>query len=488
MNADITLLNLNMLYLRYYESVDRERHLPLGPLYLTRAIEDAGLTVDFRDYQFNEYEDPFLLDNCIDYLSGSAPVIGISVMANLLPFAILLARRIKEVWPDRTIVLGGVGPKAVEAAILARFAEIDVIAYGEGELSGPLLVSCLSTGGDLSRCPGIYYRDGETVVKTPHPGRLADLDGRPYPAYHRTDLSRYTAIGVMSSRGCPFPCTFCSVAPVWDYQPALRSAEDIVAEMRYVSERSHADLFLFQDEYFLASPARAKSFSRALIDSRMRVRWKAFGRVNLTDRESMELMARAGCVELRFGIESGCDQILSRVRKGFTVADATNVVSQAAGIFPGVDAFFVWGFPFETMEQFYQSVFLMNSYRLMGVRVLPSLLCYLPQTAVYEELDKDRLEFSYEMIPEYMVTGHESCRGSKIVIRPEHRHIYDFIVANRDIFPGFLHYDIAGNVLPKLDVLTEFGFYGRHYEGDPTESCGAHSTATRAEAPASATG
>ena len=480
MTADITLLNLNMLYLRYYESLDRERHVPLGPLYLTRAIEDAGMTVDFRDYQFNEYDDPFSLDSALDFLSGSSRVIGISVMANLLPFAVLLARRIKEAWPGKTVVLGGVGPKAVEAAILQRFPEIDLIAYGEGERTGPQIVACLTSGGDLSRCPGIFYRDGETVVQTAHSGRLADLGSQPYPAYEKTDLSRYTAIGMMTSRGCPFPCTFCSVAPVWDFTPVLRTAEDIVGEMRHVLERSSTNLFLFQDEYFLASPARAKELCRVLGESGLAVRWKAFGRVNLTDRESMELMARSGCLELRFGIESGSDEILSRVRKGFTVTEATDVISSAASIFPGVDACFIWGFPFETMEHFYQTLFLMNGYRMMGVRVLPSLLCYLPQTAVYNELDKSKLEFSHETVPEYMVTGHESFRGAAIEIRREHGHIYDFIVAHPDIFPGFFQYDVANNVRPKLAALTEFGFYGRPSADEATESCGAHSTITRA--------
>ena len=132
------------------------------------------------------------------------------------------------------------------------------------------------------------------------------------------------------------------------------------------------------------------------------------------------------------------------------------------------------------MEQFYQTVFLMNTYRTMGVRVLPSLLCYLPQAAIYEEVEKERLEFSFEMIPEYMVTGHESCKGSQIAIEPEHRYIYELIISNRDIFPGFFHFDIEHNVRPKLEILTEFGFYEGPQRNGATESCGAHSTVTRA--------
>ena len=478
-SSTITLLNLNMLYLKYFDKVDREQHIPLGPLYLTRAIEDAGYEVDFRDYQLNTYDDPFCLDNCIDFLQDSAPIIGISVMANLLPFAILLAREIKRRYPDKTIVLGGVGAKSVEAEILRRFPEIDIVACGEGEVAGPILVDALVQGRPLSSCPNIVYRENERVVRTEPCPRISDLGSIPYPAYEKVDLSRYSGIGMITSRGCPFRCTFCSVAPVWGYEPQLRTSEHIVEEMAYLLQRGRTDLFLFQDEYFLASPERAKELSRKLLASGLKVRWKAFGRVNLIDREAMELMAESGCVEIRYGIESGSEEILRRTVKGFDLQQAIDIVSQSSQVFPSVDAFFIWGFPFETMEQFYQTVFLMSSFRMMGVRVLPSLLCYLPQTRIYEELDKEKLEFSHEMIPEYMITGHETCSGHGITIGDEHREIYEFILRNRDLFPGFFHYDLAGNIKPKLEVLAEFGFYRSIVQYEPTESCGAHSPQVR---------
>lgn len=477
--SSITLLNLNMLYLKYFDKVDREQHIPLGPLYLTRAIEEAGYAVDFRDYQLNSYNDPFSIDKCIDFLEDSAPIIGISVMANLLPFAILLSREIKRRYPEKTIVLGGVGAKSVEAEILRRFPEIDVIAYGEGEIAGPILIDHLVQNRELSGCPNIFFRNNGDIVKTRPCRRISDLGSIPYPAYEKIDLTRYSGLGMLTSRGCPFHCTFCSVAPVWNFEPYLRTSEDIIAEMKYLSERGNTDLFLFQDEFFLASPERAKDFSRKLLASGLDVRWKAFGRVNLIDREAMDLMARSGCVEIRYGIESGSEEILNQTVKGFDLEKAIEIVSESSRVFPSVDAFFIWGFPFETMEQFYQTMFLMNSFRMMGVRVLPSLLCFLPQTKIYQDVEKTKLEFSYEMVPEYMLTGHETCSGYGIQIDSEYRHIYEFIIENRDLFPGFFHYDIEGNIKPKLEVLAEFGFYRSMTQYDTTESCGAHSPQLR---------
>jgi len=220
-------------------------------------------------------------------------------------------------------------------------------------------------------------------------------------------------------------------------------------------------------------------FCRELAAQPDRLEWKAFGRVNLMDEEMMRAMADCGCLELRFGIESGSDAVLKRIKKGFTAAEALDIVPRAVGIFPRVDAFYVWGFPFETLEDFNQSLLQMVSFRMMGARILPSLLSLLPQTELYREwAPKVQLEFCPYLLPEFVFTGHEVCRGGDVEIPARYQAYFDLILANPDIFSGFFHIDLAGNVLPKLALLRQFGFYPAP-EGaaeDPNaESCGAHS-------------
>jgi radical SAM superfamily enzyme YgiQ (UPF0313 family) len=190
----------------------------------------------------------------------------------------------------------------------------------------------------------------------------------------------------------------------------------------------------------------------------------------------MDAMAETGCVEIRYGIESGSDAVLERTRKGFTAEQSVEVVSAAVKRFPRVDTFFVWGFPFETMQDFHQTLFQMISFRLMGSRVLPSLLCYLPQTAIYEEYRGDpKFEFCPDLFPEYMLTGHEVCHQSGVEIDDAHGWVFELVKQHPEIFPGFFHYDLEGNVRPKLQVLQEHGFYAAEPESEATESCGAHS-------------
>jgi radical SAM superfamily enzyme YgiQ (UPF0313 family) len=290
------------------------------------------------------------------------------------------------------------------------------------------------------------------------------------------DLSKYAGYGVVTSRGCPYRCTFCGVAPIWGHTAYHRSNENILQEMCVLRERAGVEMFLFQDEFFVSGKEKVMSFCRALKNSGLEIKWKAFGRVNLTDVEMMEAMADCGCVELRFGIESASDRILQTTRKAFTADEVLEVVPEAIQIFPRVDAFYIWGFPFETREEFQKTLFQMVSFRMMGARILPSLFCFLPQTEICREYgDPEKLEFCYELLPEYMLTGHEVYQSVRISIPPRHRGIFDFISQHPDIFPGFFQLKIQEEILPKLRILQSFGFYPAEQKTAETDSCGAHS-------------
>ena len=397
---------------------------------------------------------------------------------------------LRERYPDRTLVLGGVGSKSVETQLLERFPWIDVICRGEGEITGPDLLRALQSKRVLATVPGISFRDHNNVIThTPNRQRIADLDAIPFPAFHKVELSRYAGYGMMSSRGCPYPCTFCSVAPVWNLESYSRSPRNIVGEMQYLHEQANVRLFLFQDEFFVSGKRQVMEFCRELKQRRLNIKWKAFGRVNLVDEEMMQAMSDCGCVELRFGIESGSDRVLKTIKKGFTAAEVLALVPKAIRFFPRVDEFYVWGFPFETMEDFQQSLFQMVSLRMMGARILPSLLSLLPQTEIYRDWSVQKpLEFCPFLLPEFVFTGHEVFRNGNVELPEKHGGYFDLILQNPDLFPGFYHIDLETNVLPKLAMLRQFGFYPETTAGNAInatnselngnlnkESCGAHS-------------
>jgi hypothetical protein len=121
----------------------------------------------------------------------------------------------------------------------------------------------------------------------------------------------------------------------------------------------------------------------------------------------------------------------------------------------------------------------MVSFRMMGARILPSLLCLLPQTPIYKECVASgaTLEFCPYLLPEFVFTGHEVCQDGEVDLPERYRGYFELIKGHPDIFPGFFHVDLANNILPKLALLRQFGFYPSPKKlAEPTkESCGAHS-------------
>ena len=132
--ADITLINMNLMYGRLGETVDTEKYLPLGLLYLTSVLEQ-DFEVQFIDYQFAPQDNLFTIDNFLSYVRPESKIVGFSCMGNLLPFSLLCAEKIKDIYTDITVVFGGVGVTPIAAALMKQFDFIDVIFRGEGEKS-----------------------------------------------------------------------------------------------------------------------------------------------------------------------------------------------------------------------------------------------------------------------------------------------------------------------------------------------------------------
>lgn len=471
-NADFTLINLNMLYVKYMDGIIlRQNHLPLGPLHLISALEEKNIIVDFRDYQLIESERIFDYEVFIEFINNPARIIGISCMANLLPFALFCSVFIKKKYPDSVLIIGGVGSAEIEYQIMEQFQDIDIIHYGEGEKSAPMLIKCLIENESLENVPSIFYRNNGSIVINSKAKRIKNLDKLPRPAYHHVNFEQYQGYNIMSSRGCPYQCTFCSITPVWGGKSYSFSADRIVDEMKFLHDQYNVKEFLFQDEYFISSSEQTIEFCKKIIKKGLEIKFKAFARVDLVTKESLKALNNAGCIELRFGIESGSDKVLQLIRKGFSSEIVMNTIELAKKYIPGVDAFYVWGFPFETIADFRETLLQMISLRCMGVRCLPSLITYLPQTELYKSLkDKSDLEFSHFIFPEYMVSGIEERQSVRVNIRKENRELFNFIKNHKDLFPGFFHYDLKNNIEPKLELLEEFGFYTRE-----DETCGAHS-------------
>lgn len=419
---DITLINLNLMLVNQNGRYDQQNYLPLGLLYIASFLGEKGINAELVDYQLFTHARLFDPGLFIRTLGETAPIVGFSCMTNLFPFAVLCARELKKASPDCRIVFGGVGPSPVARQVIEAFPFIDSVVTGEGEM--PLL--------------DLLTKEWQAV-----PGRqlAMDLDELPLPAYSLIDFKLYgnTAPSIISSRGCPYRCTFCTEPHNFGGLPRLRSINSICRELEMVHSLSGSELFLFQDDILPLNRPRFFELLKAVRGLSFPLKWKCFSRVDLTDGEIMKGMVESGSVQIRFGIESGSNRILQRIQKGFTIEKAYRVTRKSLEYFPSVHVSFIWGYPFETMEDFEETLVWVSRFEEMGASVLLFEFSPLPGSQIYLEHSKD-LCFDERNYSFFVIMGSETIAQDQYRISDSQRPIYDLIKGYPEIFPGFYTY------------------------------------------------
>jgi anaerobic magnesium-protoporphyrin IX monomethyl ester cyclase len=251
------------------------------------------------------------------------------------------------------LVVGGPLPTLDPTDFLEVF---DVAVIGEGEETMVELVNCAEKGAGFSGVKGIAYTDGGRVRFTSPRAFVDDLDCLPFPsrelfdndAYKRYYAKRfgYTTTPLITSRGCPFTCDFCS-RPVFGTSFRARSAGNIVDEMESIVGLGY-DRVWFADDCFTLNRGHLLSVCDEMVRRGVDLGWECLSRVDTMDREVAVKMRKAGCVRVFFGIESGNDRVLGLMNKQVTVEQAKRAVyaAKAAGL--QVGAFFIVGYPGES--------------------------------------------------------------------------------------------------------------------------------------------
>ncbi len=298
--------------------------------------------------------------------------------------ALMVCRSVKETNPDIKTVLGGHHVDSYPAESLSA-DEVDFIIKGEGEESLNALVSALKYGKGLKDIPGLGYKEnGKTIVDERYPF-IKDLDSVPLPDRGLVNNGLYTcSLGteavvatVMTSRGCPYGCTFC-YCPTKNYR--MRSIPSIIAELKEIKKMGITEIFFF-DDLFNVSAARVADLSRVMIDEKLGLKWSFRGRVNHVTPEMLKLSKKAGCQRIHYGIETASDDRLKRINKKTTVAMIKQAVlhTRKAGI-TAVGSFMI-GLPGETREEIADTFRFMRELGLDYAQI--SVLMPYPNTELY---------------------------------------------------------------------------------------------------------
>ena len=241
-----------------------------------------------------------------------------------------LAKLLKADNSGLPIVVGGGHASIMKEKILENYPEIDISVIGEGEETVIALASTLEQKQDLDIVKGIIFRKEDKVVVNPPRPPLQNLDKFPFPAwdllpsltkYYQPagdSLKRSPSTILISSRGCPGNCFFCN-KNMFGSKVRQNSPQYVIAEMRYLRKQFGIRDIYFADDTFIANHDWVMIFCRLLLKEKIDITWSCHGRTDLVDLPLLQLMKKAGCWQICFGIESGSQKVLDAINKQITV-------------------------------------------------------------------------------------------------------------------------------------------------------------------------
>lgn len=362
-----------------YQTNRPEPCFPLGLGYIASSLEAAGFRVGILDMDGDgpgphlskspdpPPENPWDVLNAV--LTERAPdIVGISVMSPKLGNAMEVSAHTRNILPDCTLIMGGNHPTALPVRLLEH-GHTDFIVRGEGERTMVELCMALDSGlgkGEENDIRGLSYMGRQGVLNNSPRPLIEDLDSLPLPGRHLM-LNGYCRssswAGIMTSRGCPYRCTFCASKSMWGRRVRYRSVKNVMQEVDQVVRHYGSTYIRFFDDTFTMKRERLKDLCKAVKAYRPVLTWEATTRVDQLDPDTVSLMASSGCTKVYIGIESGSPRVRQRVHKDEPLEMIEPVIRllNRHGILSV--GFYMAGMPSETVEDMEMTRLLMRRLR-----------------------------------------------------------------------------------------------------------------------------
>lgn len=356
--------------------------LPAGLCYLHACLREAGYNSTLAN--FSAWTDSAILKQ-LKVLKPA--MVGISQWTHNRHDSVRLARLIRRCLPDCIIIMGGGHATFCYGELLSVASPVDMVVLGEGESTLLEVVKKVDNGLKWDSVRGIAFRKDDGIVVNPAAPLLADLDQLPFASsYLKNSIGidiELQSEFILTARGCPSACYFCSSPEFWKRGVRFRSAENIVDEIISIRDSQGLIYFSLRDDTFTADRKRAIHFCRLLIERKVGILWNCQSRVTALDEELLVWMKRAGCECIQLGVESGSPRILEMLGKKITPAQ----VDEAAGLIRKVginlSIYLISDVPGETEDDMRQTIDLIKRIRPDDGYVSP--LAYYPGTKLFEK-------------------------------------------------------------------------------------------------------
>jgi len=387
-----------------YDNGSYVSEFPLGLGYLSAVLREAGHQPVIYNQDVYHYP-PEHLTKYLD--ENHFDAVGLSFVAGYWQY-----QKVKEISKavnaslnreNFIYILGGHGPSP-EPEYFLKLSGADYVVIGEGERT---ILELLMVNGKvgleyLSKVHGIAYLKDGRLVKTPERELIQDLDSIPFPAWDLFPIDHYClsrfpnvkhterTFPVLASRGCIFKCNFC-----YRMCPGIRfrSPQNIVEEIKQLKQRHHISYIAFYDELLMASPKRTQEVCNALIEANLDIRWCCDGRLNFAKPEILQLMKKAGCTFINYGIESYDDNVLKNMNKNLTtdIIDKGLEATRQQGISSGLNIIFGnIGDSLQSMQQGLQLIQKYNDYSQM--RTIRPVTPYPGSDLYYQAIKEGKLK------------------------------------------------------------------------------------------------
>ncbi len=332
---------------------------PLGILYCAGTLKEGGIEVSLLDQPAKG----FSLDQTVKWVKKEDPdIIGFSVLLSVAKEAPKIAERVKQENPNITVVFGSHHATFNAERILKKYPFVDIVVRGEGEHTSLEISRALEKHQNLDEIKGITFRKNGRIVSTHDRPLNKDVDSLPFPDRDLAKVQYDSAIfgakintkkftTILSSRGCPFRCSFCGIRKFARRAWRPRSVENVMEELLYLQSDGY-EQFLFADDNFTLNAKRVSKLCLSIKKEGMDIEWFADSRVDQVSYDMFREMVNTGCRCLFFGIESANQRILDYYKKGITPEQSEKAVQKArkAGTDIIVGSFIV-GAPDETKQE-----------------------------------------------------------------------------------------------------------------------------------------
>ena len=307
-------------------TVKENSHYPLGIAYIHSYLEQQGHLVESLFLNDYSYDDCYAIVR--NKVKEFAPdVVGFNIMTNNRSSSFAAIEFIHETNPNIRIVAGGVHSSVMYEQMVKKYPFLTVI-IGEGEITAGELLDSFAGKRPQEGIAGICFVQDGNVIKTEERPLIEDLDSLPFPKHEAFFTEKRTTASLLTSRGCPFKCTFCVLAMVSRRAVRMRSVANVIAEIQYLVESfPQLETIWFHDDQFCIDNNRVIELCDQIVANNIKLKFICSGRFKPISKEMVAAMERAGFVQVLFGLESGSAKVLKMAKKGISPQFALDAIT-----------------------------------------------------------------------------------------------------------------------------------------------------------------